>query len=339
MKIQPVLMGYSPNIVNRQQKKAPSFEGSWDASKLNILSRDDRAMRELGKSMWALSDDSLRDASVVKNFCGVPSLKLSMEAYGKLRGAVEPFRAQAAKVKDRLIELSEKEKALNERAIETVLNNCKSYITTKFVVPFVNMEIPSPSLLISDSNQDVSSDRLVYWAIKQAESLSENICYKAISGDVSKENLMDTLESANHAQEAYGDLTLFDITMKVKGAKNSDDEKEILDFIKTASGMSGVAVIAGVPKDNSLSESLKNTFAYNTSLFTEKACLSPEEEAEFCSLKSIQKKYVEDLKNGVSQYHSSANSIIQKASEDIMGWGKPKFKPENKILIDNKYSY
>ena len=123
MKLQPVTTTVYPVTKINHAKKSPNFEGGWNSAKLNLLARDERGMKELGKILWALPDSELRNASIIKNFCGIAQTKPSMDAYFKLKKAVEPYRNSAHIVKERIVELVEKENILKEKSAERVITS------------------------------------------------------------------------------------------------------------------------------------------------------------------------------------------------------------------------
>lgn len=323
MRIQPITTGYQTAVIRKREAKSPNFEGGWNSAKLNILARDEKGMKELAKVLWPFSDNALHDASVIKNFCGMPQTKSSMDAYYKLQNAVEPFRAEAKKVQEGLSVLVGKEYALREKATERVLDNSKEYVTKNFIQPFISLKLPSPSLLVYGSNDAASSDRFVYWAIKQAESLSENICYKSVSADRSQNDLRNALEVAKSAQLSYGDLTLFDVSMKVKQAKNQHDIDDIVELITKAKEIPGVAVIAGVKDDKNVPEAVRKAFDFMTDIKAEEVSLPENDKAELDFLKAKQQAFIAYFREHIKEYNSESRGVVAQAIKDIEAWGQP----------------
>ena len=105
---------------------------------------------------------------------------------------------------------------------------------SNFIRPFVFQHVPSPNLLVSGSNYVASSDKFVYWAIKQAEQMNDNICYKSISTDKSQADLQNALNDAKEAQISYKDLTLFDISTKIKRVSTLQETNGLVELIKQA---------------------------------------------------------------------------------------------------------
>lgn len=333
MRIQPITTGYQTAVIRKRETKSPNFEGGWNSAKLNILARDEKGMKELAKVLWPLSNNALHDASVIKNFCGMTQTKPSMDAYFKLQNAVEPFRAEAGKVKEGLTLLIAKENSLKEQETSRVINDTKEHVTTDFIEPFVSLKLPSPSLLVYGANDAASADKFVYWIIKQAESLSENICYKSVSAERSQADLRNALEVARSAQVSYGDLTLFDLSMKIKQARTPHDIDDIVELITKAKEIPGVAVIAGVKDDKSVPEIVKNAFNCMTDIKAKEVALPASDQAELDYLRAKQNAFIAYFKEHIKEYNSESRGAVAQAIREIESWGQPSFRPE----IKNNY--
>lgn len=86
MRIQPVTTR-TQTTKQTLKKQGTTFNGSWNAEKLNILGRSRAEMRELGRYFWCSSERELEEVSTIRNFLGIKKTRASKEAFAKLQAA------------------------------------------------------------------------------------------------------------------------------------------------------------------------------------------------------------------------------------------------------------
>lgn len=107
MKIQPITLTTSGKRY-QSNKNITSFNGGWKTKQLNILNRDEAGMRELGRYFWSFGDEELQNASTIRNSIGLKKTSESMQAFHKLKTAVNTAKAEFEKILKRFNELSDK---------------------------------------------------------------------------------------------------------------------------------------------------------------------------------------------------------------------------------------
>lgn len=108
MKIHPIVSPMT-TVRNCSNKQDVTFNGHWNAEKLNILGRNKFEMEELGRYFRFASDEVIREASTIRNFLGIKKSRASQEAYQKLKDAKKVALEETEEILKPLQELIKKE--------------------------------------------------------------------------------------------------------------------------------------------------------------------------------------------------------------------------------------